>query len=286
MHSISDLTTFARKTKGQVPPQLVGASTTVVRNKMYLFGGRLVSLRRMVADLYVFDLETFVWEKLVPDEHVPGARYFHSTDVWNDRLLVVFGGMGYANEGVGGKPGGVNEELCVLNDVRFYDLKHKRWLPPTPPLSPSPESSSSNPFIPRARYAHLSSVTSDRLFIIGGQDMTNIWLDDIHVYDLRARAWVQRHDYPRHCGTYRSVAVAGRQRVRIPQEEEKPESLGLLGAPGGRFKLDPGATPSSPSRTGIVTDPDTFVHLQYSADPTPEFPCDILLYSNYNVSVQ
>lgn len=55
MHSVSDLTTSARKTTGDVPPKLVvrphpslsaltltltltqGASTTVVGDKMYLF---------------------------------------------------------------------------------------------------------------------------------------------------------------------------------------------------------------------------------------------------------
>ncbi|KAG8855046.1 hypothetical protein FRB96_007241 [Tulasnella sp. 330] len=283
MHSISDLTTFARKTKGQVPPQLVGASTTVVSKKMYLFGGRLVSLRRMVSDLYVFDLETFVWEKLPPDENVPGARYFHSTDVWDDKLLVVFGGMGYATTKAAGTATGSSssEDLCVLNDVRFFDLKEKRWLPYPPSSAPTPLPSN---LIPRARYAHLSSVTSDRLFIIGGQDMTNVWLDDIHVYDLRARAWIQRHEYPRHCGTYRSVAVAGRQRVRLPQEEKVPNSMGLLGPPGSRFKPDGGgnATAIPPPTNQIVTDSESLVHLSYSAEPTPDFPCDILLYSNYN----
>jgi len=37
----------------------------------------------MVSDMYVFDLETFVWEKLLPslEDEVPGARYFHSADI-------------------------------------------------------------------------------------------------------------------------------------------------------------------------------------------------------------
>lgn len=45
-------------------------------------GGRLVTERRMVADLYEFDLATFVWARVPPhpDDDVPGARYFHSTD--------------------------------------------------------------------------------------------------------------------------------------------------------------------------------------------------------------
>jgi len=46
-------------------------------------GGRLVAERRMVSDLYVFDLETFVWEKvhIHPEDDIPQARYFHSVDV-------------------------------------------------------------------------------------------------------------------------------------------------------------------------------------------------------------
>lgn len=36
----------------------------------------------MVSDLYVFDLETFYWERIpaAPDDDVPRARYFHSAD--------------------------------------------------------------------------------------------------------------------------------------------------------------------------------------------------------------
>jgi hypothetical protein len=36
----------------------------------------------MLSDLYVFDLETFTWDKVepAPDQAVPGPRYFHSAD--------------------------------------------------------------------------------------------------------------------------------------------------------------------------------------------------------------
>ena len=117
LHSIYDLTTFCRKTSGDVPAKLVvcsvilstftqvhhfysqGASTTVIGSKMYLFvsiaflssilnsnlptqGGRLVTERKMVSDLYMFDLETFRWERMPasPEDDIPRARYFHSTD--------------------------------------------------------------------------------------------------------------------------------------------------------------------------------------------------------------
>lgn len=45
-------------------------------------GGRLVSERRMVSDIYMFDLESFNWERLPQsaEDDIPQARYFHSAD--------------------------------------------------------------------------------------------------------------------------------------------------------------------------------------------------------------
>ncbi|KAF9241192.1 hypothetical protein BU15DRAFT_87401 [Melanogaster broomeanus] len=270
MHSISDLTTFCRKTSGDVPARLVGASTTVVGSKMYLFGGRLVTERRMVSDLYVFDLETFVWEKLIPfpEDDVPEPRYFHSTETWNNQLII-FGGMGNI-------PNSSNpEDLCVLNDIRFLDLSTMRWLAAS---STNGIDTTTEALVPKPRYAHLSSVTSDRLFIIGGQDLSNVWLDDVHVYDLLGKAWVQRRTFPHHCGTYRSVAVSGNLRVRLPHEELRAtDNTALLGSPGARFRSDK-TSPSSQE----FTPTESLIHLPYSAAPTDDFPNDIYLYSNYN----
>ncbi|KAI6099561.1 hypothetical protein EDD16DRAFT_1497421 [Pisolithus croceorrhizus] len=266
MHSISDLTTFCRKTTGDVPPNLVGASTTVVGSKVYLFGGRLVTERRTVSDLYVFDLETFVWKKIAPfeDDDVPEPRYFH-----RNNQLIIFGGMGNV-------PNSTSvEDLCVLNDIRFLNLSTMHWLPA---LSTNgvPRDSGSETLLPKPRYAHLSSVTADRLFIIGGQDLSNMWLDDVCVYDLLGRVWVQRGTFPHHCGTYRSVAVSGNLRVRIPQNESRPSDAGApLASLGSHFRSD-----KSPSSD--VTPSDSFIHLPYSAAPTDDFPNDIYLYSNYN----
>ena len=38
----------------------------------------------MVSDIYVFDLETFKWEKVPQvEENIPQPRYFHSADACN-----------------------------------------------------------------------------------------------------------------------------------------------------------------------------------------------------------
>jgi leucine-zipper-like transcriptional regulator 1 len=127
MHSVSDLTTFSRKTSGDVPPKLVVRIITlravsfrpflfcltgrvdhrsgrqslplcessfppsphfVVRSYSTFQGGRLVTERRMVTDMYVFDLKTLVWERVVApsDDCTPAQRYFHSADSCEYRL--------------------------------------------------------------------------------------------------------------------------------------------------------------------------------------------------------
>lgn len=242
----------------------------------------------MVSDLYSFDLESFRWEKVPPhpDDDVPRARYFHSADTCTSCLpgstyidahacwignnhLIIFGGM--SNQPDSSNP----DELCVLNDLRFYDLAAGRWVADTQAPPPATDS-----LIPRARYAHLSSVTADRLFIIGGQDFFNTWLDDVCVYDLVGKAWVQRRDYPRHCGTYRSVAVSSALSVRLPQEELRsvPQTSKLT-PPGTRFRSD-----GTPQPETEYTTSESLVHLPYSSTPSESHPSDIFLYSNYNVS--
>ena len=71
---------------------------------------------------------------------------------------------------------------------------------------------------PQPRYAHLSCVSGDRLFIIGGQNLDNSWLNDVCIYDLRSRTWILKRDYPHDRGVYRSVAVSANSRVHLPQE--------------------------------------------------------------------
>lgn len=182
--------------------------------------------------------------------------------------LVIFGGM--SNQPDSPNP----DELCVLNDVRFYNFSSGHWLP-APPSSPEP-----NPFLPRARYAHLSSVTADRLFIIGGQDFYNTWLDDVCVFDLASKKWVQRRDYPRHCGTYRSVAVCSNTTVRSPQDEMQASlASSTIGPAGSRFKLPK----TAPGSSEEATPSESMTHLPYSVAPTEGYPSDIYLYSNYNV---
>lgn len=209
----------------------------------------------------------------------------------NDHL-VIFGGMANTESDA--------SELCVLSDIRLFSLKTLSWLPPMPVQTASAEQSVDGNEVPkpRGRYAHLSSVTSSMLYIIGGQDFFNDWLDDIHVFDLRTSTWIMWEPYERRWGAYRSVAICATKRVRDPSDEAKviaaTQAVGgistspedpYLGRAGARFVPELSAGLSLPASSGKRSSASEPVHLPYSCEPTNNFPNDIFVYSNDNVSI-
>jgi hypothetical protein len=147
---------------------------------------------------------------------------------------VIFGGRG-RRETNGSR------HSCVFDDVRMFDLHKKHWLVPASRISDvggEPQAS--------ARYGHLSAVSGDHLFIFGGQDINNAWVEDICVYDLVARRWTTCLSYPRRYSVYNSFAVA-------PMFVVPPQPAALAsGPPDNSFTHLPYSVPaSSDSPTGV-----------------------------------
>ncbi|KAF9113739.1 hypothetical protein BGX27_000900, partial [Mortierella sp. AM989] len=224
LQSISDLTTTSRITTGDIPPPLVGATMTIVDDKLYLFGGRLIQTRQMTNSLYILHLEEFRWENVSEVVNVaptklpvgdPGAeenemspppaeRYFHSANSYKN-MIVYFGGMGPSPESTDGQ----QQELVVYDDIKVLDLEILKWRQVRIPTSPH---------APKPRYAHLSSISGSKLVIIGGQDIGNQYIEEINVLDLDSWQWVTSMPFDKHCGSYRSIAVSGgSQGSAIPQ---------------------------------------------------------------------
>lgn len=282
----------------------------------------------MISDMYRLDLQTLVWEKILPANsssnpkgkgralnsdrdpshdappspqdspqldtclNSPRPRYFHSAEAWDDKL-VIFGGMGYANNLVDHtqQPTSLDPApdpevgLCVLDDVLVYDCTHRTWSFPVTSAAP-------NIAIPSPRYAHLSCLTSEAgyagplteadyldfaptskskpqilkpnkrpqrnlLTLLGGQDISNRYIGEINVLDLDSMQWIEGRRWEKHCGTYRSVACTSRLSVRQ----------------GDRFE----ATEDS-------SDPNEEVlrRLSWSEKPSVERPEPVYLYSNFN----
>ncbi|BGO95746.1 hypothetical protein NBRC10512_001582 [Rhodotorula toruloides] len=239
-----DLTSTVRRTRGDVPPPLVGASVTLVGDSIYVFGGRPVASREMVDTLYALDLRRLVWDKLWPPPSSappaskgPTPRYFHSAAAWEDKL-VVFGGQRFV-PALGSGAGNGEGHLETLDELIVWDTQERCWSFPSTAVRNGAKR-------PTPRYAHLSVVstvstepialfppsssslpasrrpsdapTSSRLLVLGGQDYENNYVSDLAILDLSTMEWVAHAQYPRKAGTYRSVAAVGAVGVR-PREE-------------------------------------------------------------------
>ncbi|KAI8051222.1 hypothetical protein BDF22DRAFT_744831 [Syncephalis plumigaleata] len=191
-------------TSGTIPPPVAGASLTVIGDRLWVFGGRLVSNRRMTNELYSLHMETFVWRRHInlPGDPPPEPRYFHSADQYTSTRLVIFGGMGQrlGSEATStSNTSNGHDSSVVLADVTVLDVSdpnHPRWRRPR----------ISGP-MPRARYAHLTAVNGRQLVVIGGQDLQNTYVEDVHTLDLDTFTWTQASPFPKHCGVYRSIAL-------------------------------------------------------------------------------
>lgn len=190
VQSIADLTTEIRPTTGDIPPPLVGASTIVSGNHLYVFGGRLVSSRQMTNCLFILDLTTYEWRQHVTPPESPSPppqpRYFHTASV-HKNYMVIFGGMSYSPN---------SQDLCALDDVCMLDLTTLDWVYPV--TAPSI-------FKPQPRYAHLAVAVQDKLVVMGGQDMANQYIKEINVMDLNSFTWIQACNLEGQYGAYRSV---------------------------------------------------------------------------------
>ena len=81
----------------------------------------------MVADLWAFDTQTFTWEAITPaspPSRAPRARYFHSSDAFAGRWLLVFGGMSAADSA---ERTANPDDLCVLADLHAFDTQTGHW---------------------------------------------------------------------------------------------------------------------------------------------------------------
>ncbi|KAK6906786.1 hypothetical protein I203_100773 [Kwoniella mangroviensis CBS 8507] len=227
---LAHLVSWSESTKGIVPPPLTGPSVTISPlpaphpPTVFLFGGKSVKTRRLTSEMWAMNLKTRLWERVDAGEG-PGPRYFHSMDVWEDKL-VCFAGMSDS------------DPMSVHNDIWFFDCPSRRWLPQPNPSSsviglgissPSHHTPQDPSLIPSARYAHLSAVSRGKLVISGGQHSDNSWIYEINVYDLKKKVWESKTAQPESSGlhskgAYRSVATSLKKRVVQPQPTSELKS--------------------------------------------------------------
>ena len=238
--NLSGLMCNVHRCTGREPHALVGATTTVLGDKLFVFGGKRLSRRRpqLTSDLYELDLIRRHWTKLETAGDVPPPRYFHSVCALGDSKLICYGGMSPApsqspmsqtSQTSTDQP----TEVIVMSDVHIYDVSTRSW---------THIQTKDNP---QGRYAHCATVLpSSAMFssanaplsaiqnnpssvnpnqgsigvaidgtggaemvVVGGQDSANHYIEQISVFNLRSLKWTSTNSLGRSCGAYRSVVA-------------------------------------------------------------------------------
>ncbi|OIW22680.1 hypothetical protein CONLIGDRAFT_658105 [Coniochaeta ligniaria NRRL 30616] len=236
---LSGLMCNVHRTTGREPHPLVGATTTILGDKLYVFGGRILSRSRpapLTADLYELDLIRRHWSKLETTGDIPPPRYFHSMCPLGDTKMVCYGGMSPTptpRENTSPTANDQQPEVKVMSDIYIYDVPTRKWT-----FIPTQDS-------PQGRYAHCACILpssavfsshkatlsalqhnpstgnpnegriginidgtgGSEMVVVGGQDGANHYIEQISVFNLRSLKWTSTQPLGKSCGAYRSVVA-------------------------------------------------------------------------------
>ena len=232
---LSGLMCNVHRTTGREPHPLVGATTTILGDKLYVFGGRILSRSRpaeLTSDLYELDLVRRHWSKLDTSGDIPPPRYFHSMCPLGDSKMVCYGGMSPTPSANNGSPQDQQQEVTVMSDIYIYDVATKKWT-----FVPTNDT-------PQGRYAHCACILPSaatfsshkaplsalqhnpstgtnegrigisidgsggaEMIVVGGQDGGNHYIEQISVFNLRSLKWTSTQALGKSCGAYRSVVA-------------------------------------------------------------------------------
>lgn len=229
-HSLSGLVCNAHRTTGMMPPGLSGASTTIVGDRLFVFGGQELRTRRIMRTIYELDLVRRHWTKLDTAGEQPSPRYFHSMCALGETKLVLFGGS--TNTIPGTSP--TEKGTMPVAELHMYDIETSTWTAIRSRNSPSPRyahcatvlpssavfaSSSAplsalhhNPSSTNPNHGKLGVEIDGRggaeMIVIGGQYSEEQYTDSVEIFNFRSLTWTSSGALDMHkCGAYRSVAA-------------------------------------------------------------------------------
>lgn len=231
--NLSGLVCNVHRTTGKEPHPLVGATTTILGDKLYVFGGRRLSRTKpqLTSSIYELDLVRRHWSRLKPKGDIPPPRYFHSVCPLGDTKLVCYGGMSPAANADHATNDQI--EVVVMSDVHIYDVPTNAW------------KKISTSDAPQGRYAHCAAILPSgacfgsqrapltalhhnasgekpnqgtlgvsvdgtggaEMVVVGGQDDANHYIEQVSVFNLRSLKWTGTTGMGRSCGAYRSVVA-------------------------------------------------------------------------------
>ncbi|OQO12660.1 hypothetical protein B0A48_02123 [Cryoendolithus antarcticus] len=265
--NLSGLVCNVHRTTGKEPPPLVGATTTILGDKLYVFGGRKLSRAQpqLTSNLYELDLIHRHWTKLTTQGDIPPARYFHSVCALGDTKLVCYGGMSPNPSGEVMADG--QSDIIVMSDIHIYEASTRTWQKVAAGESPQGRYAHCTTILPSSAVfgsataplsalhhnpagtqpnqgtlgVQLDGTGGAEMVVVGGQDSANHYIEQISIFNLRSLKWTGTTGMGRSCGAYRSVVAplttmsaqhigAGPHAGKDDDEDDEPTTVGS-GAP-------------------------------------------------------
>ncbi|KAK5111105.1 hypothetical protein LTR62_005304 [Meristemomyces frigidus] len=262
--NLSGLVCNVHRTTGKEPHPLVGATTTILGDKLYVFGGRRLSRTKpqLTASLYELDLICRHWTRLNVKGDIPAPRYFHSVCTLGDTKLVCYGGMSPAPTTEVTPEG--HPEVVVMSDIHIFDVNTRTWTKVNTAESPQGRYAHCATILPSSAVfasgnAPLSAIHHNpsgqdpnqgtigvnidgaggaEMIVVGGQDSANHYIEQVSVFNLRSLKWTGTTGMGRSCGAYRSVVtpLTSMRSSQIglglypPVEDDDDESLDAVGS--------------------------------------------------------
>ncbi|KAF8489448.1 hypothetical protein F5888DRAFT_1929890 [Russula emetica] len=174
LFSTRDFSTTLLETSGEVPSPRTSHGAALASNNLLVWGGitnfrdRNVPNRDQDGSLYILDLVSREWTRVVVNGPGPNGRPYHTTTVVGSKLFV-FGGRTYES---------------VFNDMWALDLNCQSQ-PVWESYEPAPWNEE-----PLPRSGHVSVTTENRIIIFGGTDDQHSY-NDTWSFDISTRTWTE-----------------------------------------------------------------------------------------------
>jgi len=170
-------------------------TATRIKTGLFIFGGstaKKAGESGLLGDLVIFDLQRMAWESKDVRGKKPRARFMHSAELCEGKLIVYGGSDGTKS----------------LSDVSVLDVSTMLWSAPICAGEP-----------PRGLQSHSCTLVGDRLFMVGGMSVTLNdaeqsfinYSNDVYTLDTTSMTWTrlpQRGELPK-ARAYHTAAVVG-----------------------------------------------------------------------------
>ncbi|EFH63787.1 hypothetical protein ARALYDRAFT_316360 [Arabidopsis lyrata subsp. lyrata] len=141
-------------------------SCTTVGDNLFVFGG--TDGTNYLNDVHILDTSSHTW--ICPDirGEGPGAREAHSAALVDKRLFI-FGGCGKSSD---------SDDEVFYNDLYILNTETFMWKRAVTSGKP-----------PSARDSHTCSAWKNKIIVVGGEDLDDYYLSDVHILDTDKFVW-------------------------------------------------------------------------------------------------